>query len=220
MIKRYIVLVLGLLIMTFSVRLTSATGWGTSPLSTMPNVFYAVFELWEIPISFGVLMFGWNMLLVIAQILLLRKSFPLIQFLQIPLTLLFSVFLDLSGMLVAALPLTTTGSKIAALAAGILLLAFSVTVTVHAGVVMNSGEGIVKAIADRCHTNFGYTKAALDFLYVLLGIVISFALCGSLQGVGIGTAALALFTGPIIRVMTAPLHKILDRFYIDEWQSS
>lgn len=214
--KRYIVLTFGLFLMTLSVRLTAATGWGTSPISTLANVFYAIFDGMGLPISFGVTMFVWNTVLFIGQIILEGRNFPKVQFLQIPLTFIFSIFLEISGVVIDYIPLHTFPVKTAALLIGVFFLAVSVSMTVHAGVVMNSGEGIVKSVCNKFNSVFGYTKAVLDISYVILGVIISLGACGELKGVGGGTVVLAVLTGPTVKAVTPFCSKILDRFYIDE----
>ena len=54
------------------------------------------------------------------------------------------------------------------LAAGCLVAAFSVSISVQANVLMNSGEAFVKALADTIHVRFGTVKLSYDISLVIL----------------------------------------------------
>lgn len=208
LVKRYAVLTVGLYLMALSVRLTVVTAMGTSPISTIPNVMSCYFT----QVSLGVHMFIWNMTLLLLQLLILRKNFRPIQLLQIPLSFLFSAMLDFNGWLLRPLQPQTFVMKFVVLAAGCLLLGFSVFLTVRADVVMNAGEGIVKAIADTFHFEFGYVKVALDVLYVVVGFLLSYLFFHELRGVGVGTLLLAVFTGFVVKFFQDKLGNAVDRF--------
>lgn len=211
LIKRYITMLSGLFIMTFSVRLTVATNLGTSPLSTLPNVFAFLLP----DVSFGVITFFWNLLLIAAQMIVLREKYDFVQLLQIPLTFVFSAMLDFHNLYINKLSIGTLpfAARLALSFVGCLVLAVSVSITVKSNVVMNSGEAIVKAIADKSKVNFGTVKVALDVLYVVLGIILSYAFFGKLCGVGIGTLILAIFTGIFVRLFDKLVFPLLDGFY-------
>ncbi len=207
--KRYIVLLIGLYFMALSVRLSVATGWGTSPISTLPNVFAYRFP----EVSFGVIMFIWNMALLVAQIIVLRKDFKLVQLMQIPLSFVFSAMLDFNQYLLSFFNPDGIVVKIIMLAVGCILLGLSVFITVRADVIMNSGEGIVKAIAEKSHFEFGYVKVALDVSYVVIGTILSFVFFGTLQGIGVGTVFLAVCTGFVVKFFTKILGTKIDSFF-------
>lgn len=208
--KRYVVLLFGLYLMALSVRLSVATELGTSPISTLPNVFAYIFP----DVSFGVIMFVWNMILLIAQIIILRKDFKVIQLLQIPLSFVFSAMLDFNQYLLSFFTPEGIVVKIIMLVGGCILLGFSVFITVRANVIMNSGEGIVKAIADKTHFEFGYIKVALDVSYVIIGSVITLVYFGQLKGVGVGTIFLAVCTGFVVKFFTKLLGAKVDEFLL------
>lgn len=210
LVKRYAVLLIGLYFMALSVRLSVATGLGTSPISTLPNVFAYIFP----DASFGVIMFIWNMLLLIAQIVVLRKDFKPVQLLQIPLSFIFSAMLDFNQYLLSFFTPEGIIVKIIMIVVGCILLGLSVFITVRADVVMNCGEGIVNAVSEKLHFEFGYVKVALDVSYVVIGGILSFVFFGKLQGIGIGTLFLAVCTGFVVEFFTKLLGKKIDRFFL------
>lgn len=69
-IKRYIVLCVGLFIMSFGVGLSVKATLGTSPISSIPNVLNIITGL-----TVGTTTIIFNVLLVVLQIIILRKRF-------------------------------------------------------------------------------------------------------------------------------------------------
>lgn len=208
-IKRYAVNTVGIFIMTFAIRLTVSSGLGTTPLSTIPNVFSLRFP----QISFGMFTFAWNMVMLAAQIIVLRKNFKLIQLMQIPLTFVFSAFLDINERLLAWFKPDDLTAKMIAVAAGCVLMGVSVEMTVSADVVMNTGEAVVKAFCDTFGWKFGFAKIGFDVLYVFSGLVLSLIMFGCINGVGIGTVILAVTTGLFVNLSEKLISPIFNRFY-------
>ena len=209
LIKRYAVLVVGLYLMTFGVTLSIKVGWGTTPLSTLPLVVS-----YRLPrVSFGMITFWWNMLLITGQIVLLRRRFQKIQLLQIPLSFLFGAMLNINQALLGGVAPEGMGAKIVWLLAACVVLAFSISLTIRAGVLMNSGEGFVQAAADTFGLSFGGVKVATDVLYVVCGAVLSLLFFGKIQGVGAGTAVCALVTGWLVEGFERILTPVFHRFF-------
>lgn len=208
-IKRYAVNTVGIYIMTFAIRLTVSSGLGTTPLSTLPNVFSLRFP----QISFGMFTFIWNMVMLAAQIIVLRKNFKLIQLMQIPLTFVFSAFLDINERLLAWFKPDDLVSRLTAVAVGCVLMGVSVEMTVSADVVMNTGEAVVKAFCDTFGWNFGFAKIGFDVLYVVSGLVLSLIMFGCINGVGIGTVILAVATGLFVNLSDKLFSPIISKFY-------
>lgn len=94
-------------------------------------------------------------------------------------------------------------------------VAFGIALSVIANVIMNSGEAIVKAIADKTGFEFGNVKVAFDISCVTLTLVLSL-LFFDFQIVGIreGTILSALCTGFVVKFFShhlrAGLEKVLE----------
>ncbi|MDP4118177.1 MAG: DUF6198 family protein [Bacillota bacterium] len=207
--KRCFIFTLGVYIMTFAIRMTISANLGTTPLSTLPNILSIRFE----NISFGTMSCLWNLLLVVMQIVILRKKFKAIQFIQVPLSLLFGIMLNLSEWLLMRLNPQTYLSKYTVLIIGCILLALSISLTIQADLVMNSGEAIVMAIVLETGWNFGYVKVALDVIYVLCGLILSIVFWGALNGIGIGTLICAVITGFIVNFFNKILYPFINKFF-------
>ena len=107
-------------------------------------------------------------------------------------------------------------SKIIVTVIACVIIGFSIAITVISNAVINCGEAVVKAISETFKLNFGYVKVALDITYVVLGVIFSFLMFGSLKGVGIGTVILAIFAGFIVNFFTKLLTPTFDKFFKDK----
>ena len=81
---RYGFFVLGVAINSFGVAFITKSALGTSQISSVPYVL----SLWQPSMSFGMTTFLFNMLFILTQIVLLKRDFHPIQFLQIAVNLL------------------------------------------------------------------------------------------------------------------------------------
>lgn len=204
--KRYLLFIISLFCTAMGVSLAVKGGLGTSPIS---SVAYARLNT---PISLGYLLFFWNMTLLLLQIIILRKNFQKIQLMQIPLSLIFGWFTDFSKYIISAdsVPNHYTVRLILTVV-GMITVALGVTLSVIANVVLNSGEGFVKAISDKLHLKFGNVKIAFDISCVIMAAVISLILSHKIQGVREGTFIAACFTGIIVKFLMKTLNKPVCR---------
>lgn len=96
-ILRYFYFLLGLFINSFGIAFITKSALGTSQISSVPYVF----SLYFTHISFGMMTFIFNMIFIIIQIIILKKDFQPIQFLQILANIIFSSFIDISMYLMS-----------------------------------------------------------------------------------------------------------------------
>ncbi len=206
--KRYLLFIACLFFMGIGVALTKHGELGVSPISSVANVVSIKFTFF----SFGTWLTISNCALLLGQILLLRKNFKPMQFLQIPLSFLFGYFTDLGLWLVSNVPNDTYIVRLILVLCGIAVLGFGISLGVIANVILNSGEAFVKALADVTKKDFGNTKIAFDVAWVLFSIVLSFVFfSGRLYGVGEGTIISALLVGVTVKLFCKMLQKPLDR---------
>lgn len=191
---RYLLFIVGLFVNAFGISLIIKANLGSSPISSLPYTLSLT-----LPITLGQLMLLLNAALIVGQIGLLKKEFKKEQFLQIPVAILFSFFIDCSMALLAGFDPTGYGSQIAALISGCAILGLGVSMEVIADVVMLSGEAFVKAITLRTGKEFGITKIGFDTTLALLACAVSLLLVGTIEGVREGTIIAALIVGLFAR---------------------
>lgn len=204
--KRYGLLVLGLFFAALGVALTKRGELGVSPISSVANVMSYQFT----GLTLGSWLIVWNCVLILGQILLLRRKFQPIQFLQIPLSFLFGWFTDFGMWLVSFLPAQFYAARLVMVLVGTIVLGFGITLSVIADQIMNSGEAFVKAISDVTQKEFGSIKVGFDVSCVVIALVLSlFFFEGSIVGTREGTIIAALCTGFVVkffsRRLTEPL---------------
>lgn len=140
--------------------------------------------------------------------LILRKNFKLEHVLQIPISIIFGYFIDLTMLLFTWVNPQTYIMKIVYLLIGCLILGFGVYMEVLADVVMLPGESFVRAIVLTWRTNFGTTKICFDVSMAVIAAVLSFVFTGHLNGVREGTIIAALLVGFVARVLGKKLASV------------
>lgn len=208
--KRYLLLVVGLFFSAIGVAFTKHGELGVSPISSVANVMSCRVTA----LTLGNWLIIWNCILILGQIIILRKKFQPIQFLQIPLSFLFGWFTDIGMKIVSVIPLPHYTVRLLMVLIGVVILGFGVALSVIGNVIMNSGEAFVKAISDTTGHEFGNMKIGFDVSCVILAILLSLIFFGgSIVGTREGTILSALLTGLVVRFFTsrikAPIEKIL-----------
>lgn len=200
LLKRYIFFFLGICLNAFGIALFTRSKLGTGPTSCIPYVVSLKSGL-----SFGTCTFIFNILLLLGQIILLRKNFPRYQLLQLPVTLLFSILID------GAMKFTTfVNTDIYWIALfynilGCVFRAVGVSCQVVADVVMLSTEAFVKALSDVSKKEFSWIKLFFDVFMAAVAIALSFLLLGRLESVREGTLIIVLLVGPVSHYFTKRL---------------
>ena len=88
-IPRFFLLMLGLILLAFGVAISIRSNLGTSPISSIPYV-YSYF----IPLSVGILTIFMHIIFILLQMLLLGKKFQWVQWLQLPIGIIFGILID------------------------------------------------------------------------------------------------------------------------------
>ena len=194
LVKRYLVLCLGLMIMAFGVAFSIKAGLGTSPISSVPYVV-SLFS----PLTVGTATICMHCVFILLQILLLRRKYDPIQLMQLPVALLFGYLTDFAVWCIKGISCFSYLEQWALCAIGILLVGIGVSLEVTAGVVVLAGEGFVLAVCRVFPIKFGNMKIAFDVSLVIIGCILSFIFLHGLYGVREGTIAAAILVGTTAR---------------------
>ena len=193
-VKRYIIFLIGLFINSLGVSLITKANLGTSPISSIPYVLSLNF-----PFTLGNFTIFFSILLIILQMLILRRNFKAEHLLQIPVSVLFGYFIDFTMILLGFVHPQSYVVKVIDLLIGCLILGFGVYIEVLADVVMLPGESFVRAIVQTWNREFGSTKVIFDVSMAVIAIVLSMILSHTVNGVREGTIIAALLVGAIAR---------------------
>lgn len=224
----------GLLILALGLTLNTKTGLGVSPII---SVAYSVSEIFDH--NFGnMTLVLYSTFVIIEMILHMLRNFRyrkeaggvlehvgkkdlkwilLMDFLQIPLSILFTRFLNLFQVLIPDL-YTERNRTAGEMAVQILFLLLAVVLTgigaamsLNMRVVPNPGDGIVQAIADTAQKSVGFTKNCFDLTNILITTVLSFSFAGHLVGVGVGTILAMIGVGRTIAVFNHITYEKMSR---------
>lgn len=209
--KRYILFIFGLFFAGIGVAFTKSGQLGVSPISSVANVMSFKFPI----LTIGYWLIIWNCVLIVGQILVLRKDFKLYQLLQIPLSFLFGYFTDFGMWCISFIPVPNYITRFTLLIIGIVVLAFGVSLSFIANVIMNSGEALVKAISVKTGSDIGNVKVIFDISCVCLAVIMSliffnFSIVGTREGTIISAITTGLFVKFFNKRMEKPLNRILS----------
>ena len=206
--KRYLIFLVGLFVNSLGVSLITKANLGTSPISSIPYVLSLNF-----PFTLGNFTIFFSIFLIALQLIILRRNFKLEHILQIPVSIIFGYFIDLTMILFSWVNPEAYIMKIVYLLIGCLILGVGVYMEVLADVVMLPGESFVRAIVLTWKTNFGTTKICFDVSMSVIAAVLSFVFAGSLAGVREGTVIAALLVGFIARLIGKKLAFLKDMIF-------
>ncbi len=205
--KRYTLFIISLFFSALGVAFTKHGELGVSPISSVANIMSYKFSF----LTMGTWLIIWNCVLILGQIIILKKNFQLIQLLQIPLSFLFGYFTDFGLWCVSFIPADFYPLRLLMVIIGIIILGFGISLSVIANVIMNSGEAFVKAVSDAAKRNFGNVKIAFDIICVVLSIILSLIFFDlSIVGTREGTVISAFFTGITVKFFTKTLRNRIE----------
>ena len=205
---RIVFCVLGLFIAGLGVAVTKKGELGVSPISSVANVLSLKFTF----LTLGNWLIIWNCILILGQILILRRRFQLFQLLQIPLSFLFGYFTDFGVWLLSFTKIDAYYMRLLMVFLGTVILGLGISISVIANVILNSGEAFVKAIADTTHKEFGNLKVGFDITCMALAVTLSLLFFDfTIRGTREGTVIAALLTGFVVKFFTKRLRVPMER---------
>ena len=181
-------LLIGTAAASFGIALTTLSGLGTTPISSVPWTLTAITGL-----SFGTTTFLINLVFYVTEVLLLGKSMPKWNILQIPAVLVFGAFIDLSMALVKPFAPTTWFTGLCMSLIGNVWLAAGIFLQVRSKTLVQPGEGAVPRKA------FGSIKVFFDCFLVLSAAVLGFFVLNEIVGIREGTLISAVLVGSLVK---------------------
>lgn len=190
---RILLLIAGIFIIGHGVALSIRSDLGTSPISSIPYVLNLI-----IPnVSVGTFAIIINGLMVLIQVVILRKKTGINQLIQIPLLILFGLFIDVNLYLTESLVPANYIWQLLTVILSCFVMAFGIFLELKADVGYLPGEGLTLVISEAFDMDFGKTKVTIDTSFVIIAVVLAFTFHGKLEGVREGTVMAALFVGTI-----------------------
>ena len=195
--KRTLLLCIALGVMAVGVALSIKADLGTSPISSVPYVVSLMSEM-----SVGTATILINAILLVGEILIMRRQFQPIQLLQLAVVTLFGWLIDLCLWGLDGLTYADYGQQWMICIAGIIILGIGVSLEVTANLIPLPGEGLILSICTVLPIKFGNMKVITDVSLVLVAVLLSFAFLSGLYGVREGTIAAAVCVGLVAKTVS------------------
>lgn len=205
---QHLLLLGSLYLMTLGVALCVRSSLGSSVISSLPFVFSLAGPVRHVPEwTIGGYTIAMNSVLVLCQILILRRKFDPMQLFQLVIGFVFGWLIDLNMGLTAGLECTALLSQLLTQLAGCTIMGIGIAFEVRCGSVTMPGEGISIVISQVTHRPFAKVKILVDTALVLLAISGCYLFFGHWlwNVVGIGTLFAMIYVGLVIRFVSPHL---------------
>ena len=206
---QHFLLILSMFFMTFGVALCVRSNLGSGVISSIPMSFSLAGVAGITP---GLTIGGYtnimNVILVVAQVIVLRRKFEPIQFFQLVIGFVFGCLLDVNMWITSYFSTyQSLAAQIIAQFMGATILGCAVGVEIRCGSITMPGEGIQVAIARVSGKPFPLIKIIVDTVLVILAVISGFCFFGSWPWtvVGPGTLFAMFYVGYVVKLINPHL---------------
>lgn len=217
-IKRILIYLIGLLIIATGINISKMAGLGISPVSSIPRAL-------EVTLNFtlGQMVIIVYCLLVIAQIIVLRKEFKLLNILGVPVALVFGWMVDLMGIdpnafghLLYNFPRPSNYiMSFLYLIVSIIIIAIGVYIYLMPNLIPMPAEGLAQAISIKSGKAFGDCKTFVDTGLILVALILQLIFLDGFNSftnpnviVREGTIISAVCVGQLVKLIKKAVIKI------------
>lgn len=199
---QHLLLLVSLFIMTLGVVLCVRSNLGSSVISSCPLAFsLAGADGLVPPLSLGNYTNILNCLLVVGQIIVLRRRFQAVQLLQLLIGFVFGAMIDLNMALTDGLVCDTFASQAVAQGMGCTVMAVGIALEMRCGSITMPGEGLPAAISKVTGKSFANAKIAVDITLVTLAVISCYLFFGRWlwNVIGGGTLFAMIYVGMAVK---------------------
>lgn len=209
--KRIVIYLLGMLIIALGINVSKMAGLGISPVSSIPRALEVIWGF-----SLGTMVIVVYCLLVLLQLIVLRKDFKVINILGVPVAIVFGWMVDLVGIdpnafghLLAGFPRPGTYiMKVVYLLASIIIIGIGVYIYLKPNLVPMPAEGLAAAISKKTGKAFGDCKTLVDVGLIVVALILQLIFLGGFKSftgdtvvVREGTIAAAICVGQVVKFL-------------------
>ena len=184
--------VAGLMGIALGATFSAITGLGVSPITSVP---YSIAKASGLSLSQAVLIVYSGMILI--QFLIRGKHRRWVDLCQLPVSVLFSAFLDWFETLFT-FTFDSLAANLAILAVAVAVMGAGVAMTVGMRLVPNPPDGLVATVAWAANRELGLVKNAVDLVCVIIALTVDLVFSGGLVSIGLGTVLVGIFTGRMV----------------------
>lgn len=198
---------IGLFVMTIGIALSVKSNLGVSPVSSIP---YTITCVWGIEMGKATILF--HIVLVLIQILLLRKKFKLVQLSQVLVGIVFGYFTTFCNYMVSFLPTPDNlVIRVLMVLASTVFVAFGIFLYLPANLIPLAGEGCMQAVSSVTNIEFSRVKICFDCTMVVVSAVTCLTILHSLGSVGAGTIIAAILVGVLVGIINRAFGRQRDK---------
>ena len=191
---RGIIYFIGLIVLALGIVLNTKTLLGVSPIISIP---YNICHIWHL--NLGAITFVFYCFCVLIEAILKGKEFKLYELLQIPMSLVTSVFINIFDRYLNIVP-DTLGQKLLVLFFAIVVTGIGAATMVNMKLVPNPADALAAMIGDKLGKGMGIGKNVFDVTCFCISGIIGLVFTRHIIGLGIGTVLAVIFTGRVIAV--------------------
>ena len=189
--KRLLMYIAGLFVMTIGIALSVKSDLGVSPVSSIP---YTMTCIWGIEMGKATIIF--HCFLVLLQIILLRKNYKLKNLLQVVVGIVFGYFTTFCNWGVSFLPNPQNiVIRIGMLLISTIFIAFGIFLYLPSDIMPLAGEGVIQNVSEVSGIALSKIKVGFDVSMVVISLITCLIFIKSLGSVGIGTIIAAVLVG-------------------------
>ncbi len=215
--KRLLFYLVGLLIIALGINVSKMSGLGISPVSSIPGVLNAIWP----KLTLGTMVIIVYCVLILAQVLVLRRDFKLINVLGVPVAIVFGWMVDLLGIdpnafghLLLNFPRPSGYvMQLIYLLASILIIGVGVFIYLKPKLVPMPAEGLAIAIAKKAGKPFGNCKTAVDVSLILIALILQLIFLGGFSSFSVGGKAVVREGTVLAAVCVGQVVKLLNSFF-------
>lgn len=202
-VTRLLILLAGLFILAQGIAFTVLANLGTDAITSPALVAHMTFGasadgMGHEFCTVGNMLICVHAILVLLQIAVLRRQYKPVQLLQVVMGLILGNMLDFCISYTSLLPSPGYVTDIGYTLLGCLFCAFGIFTYVKADMIPLSAEGLCLALSSAYKWRFSRVKVAVDCSMILIAVITSLLVLGSVVGVREGSIICAVCTGYII----------------------
>ena len=189
-IKRFTIYFLGLFIMTIGIGMSVKSNLGVSPVSTIP---YTITLIYGIEMGRATILF--HIMLVLLQILILRKDFKIKNLLQVFVGVAFGYLFRIIFLFIS-----------------IICVSLGILLYMSSDLVPLACEGIMQSVSYKTKIEFSKCKIGFDVTMVVISAVTCYISLNKLGSVREGTVISAICVGMVLKILTKCFKNNIDEF--------
>jgi len=206
MVNRVLIVIIGLLFLSFGVVLSINSNLGITPITSLPYIISMIsgtsLGLWVI-ITSGIY--------ILLQAVVMRKSLKIVNLTQLLFSIIFGYFVDLAKWIVGDFSIPIYPGRLLMLLISIALIAFGVLLYIEANLITMPPDALALTLAEKTGISFHNAKVIVDSVTVAFSIVLSFIFYHKLMGIREGTIITAVVVGKLVGLLRRPLSPIIKK---------